>query len=78
MASALEYELQVKNLIHKSSERFAQERPEQSRNQSGFKFLLRPWTPVEILTTCVMFFEMFGWVSTILAKNAAWSKTPKK
>ena len=76
MASAIEYELQVKNLLTRSNDKFKKERPPDSHNKSGLGFLRRTWTVVEILTTSVMFFEMFGWVSALLFHIAGASLYP--
>ena len=32
-------------------------------NRRGLAFLRRKWTLVEFLTTCALYFEVFGWVS---------------
>ena len=76
MASAIEYELQVKNLLTRNNDKFKNERSPDSHNKSGLGFLRRPWTVVEILTTSVMFFEMFGWVSALLFHIAGTSLYP--
>ncbi len=68
MASALEYELQIKRLISRSpadkwGETDGNNAGKRHKKRSGLAFLRRPWSGPEILTTVVMFFEMFGWVS---------------
>ena len=39
--------------------------PKKQGKQRGLAFLRRKWTVPEILTTCALFFEVFGWVRII-------------
>ena len=34
----------------------------------GLAFLKRKWTIPEILTTCALFFEVFGWVRIVIGE----------
>ena len=39
--------------------------PKKQGKKRGLAFLRRKWTVPEILTTCALFFEVFGWVRII-------------
>ena len=56
----MENRKEVDNLLQVSEDNKTREA---SKAKGGFNFLCKPWTLPEIVTTCVMFYLMFGWVS---------------
>ncbi len=60
MASAVDSKKPQDGLLEIST---ASEDKEYSKNKGGFNYLRKDWTVPEVVTTCVMFYEMFGWVS---------------